>query len=103
MSKKTTTYSSEKRSITKFCAFWGIVIAVVLLVLTAIFNAVGGSLGMIGSISDLVAKIALAVAVAFPAYDYVRGKAKGWKIVYWIALILYIVCIVLGFVLPIVL
>ena len=98
MSKKTTTHSSERRNFTKFCAFWGIVIAVALLIVTAIFNAVGGSLGMIGSIFDLIAKIALIIAVAFPAYDYVRGKSKAWKIVYWIALVLYIVCIVLGFV-----
>ena len=98
MAKKNTSHTSERRNFTKFCAFWGIVIAVALLVVTAIFNAVGGSLGLIGSIADLVAKIALIVAVSFPAYDYVRGKSKGWKIVYWIALVLYIVCIVLGFV-----
>ena len=103
MAKKNTTHTSEKRSLTKFCAFWGIVIAVTLLIVTAIFNAVGGSLGLIGSIADLVAKIALIIAVAFPAYDYVKGKSKAWKIIFWISLVLYIVCIVLGFVLPIVL
>lgn len=98
MAKKTTSSSSERRNFTKFCAFWGIVIAVALLIFTAIFNAIGGSLGMLGSLFDLVAKVALIIAVSFPAYDYVRGKTKGWKIVYWIALVLYIVCIVLGFV-----
>lgn len=102
MSKKDTTHTSERRSFTKFCAFWGIVIAVALLIITAIFNAIGGSLGILGSLFDLIAKIALIVAVAFPAYDYVKGKTKAWKIIYWIALVLYIVCIVLGFVFVIV-
>ena len=97
MAKKTTV-ASERRSFTKFCAFWGIVIAVGLLIVTAIFNAVGGSLGIVGTIFDVIAKLALLVAVAFPAYDYVRGRKIGWKITYWIALVLYVVCIVLGLV-----
>lgn len=87
-------YSSV--SATEICAFWGIVIAVALLVVTAFLRMFGANLGTIASILDLVAKIALLVAVALPAYGYVRGRAMGWKVTYWVALILYIVFIVLG-------
>lgn len=96
MAKRTNRTPSERRSFTKFCAFWGIVIAVGLLILTAVFNAIGGSLGIVGTILDVIAKVALLIAIALPAYDYVRGRGIGWKITYWVALVLYIVCIVLG-------
>ena len=43
----------------------------------------------------MVSMIALLVAVAFPAYDYCRGRGKNWKIVYWVALVLYI-CGIIG-------
>ncbi len=98
--KKTTTTTTSNRGFVKACAFWGIVIAVVLLIVTAIFNALGGSLGIIGTIFDVLAKAALLIAVCIPAYSYVRGRSIGWKVTYWVALVLYIVFIVLGAVLP---
>ena len=87
-------YSSV--SATEICAFWGIVIAVALLIVTAFLRIFGASLGTIANILDLAAKIALLVAIALPAYGYVRGRSVGWKVTYWVALILYIVFIVLG-------
>lgn len=98
--QKTTTTSGtsigNNSGFVKFCSFWGIVIAVALLIVTAIFNAVGGNLGIVGTIFDVLAKLALLIAVSIPAYNYTRGKKIGWKVTYWVALILYIVCIVLG-------
>ncbi len=43
----------------------------------------------------MVSMIALLIAVAIPAYDYVRGKKQGWKIAYWAALVAYI-CGIIG-------
>lgn len=79
----------------RLCAFWGIVIATALFVVLAILHLVGASLGIFETILDLVAKIALLVAVAIPGYDFVRGKRIGWKVTYWVALVLYIVFIAL--------
>lgn len=80
---------------TKICAFWGIVIATTLLIVNAIIHWAGGNLGLVGAIFDLLAKIALLLAVAFPAYSYVAHRKVGWKITYWVALVIYVVFIVL--------
>lgn len=79
----------------RLCAFWGIVIATALFVVVTVLHWVGASLGNVETILDLVAKVALLVAIAIPGYDFVRGKRVGWKVTYWVALILYIVFIAL--------
>ena len=93
-SKKTTkrTVRVERVDVIKLCAFWGIFLAAVLFVARGILGFFDlGSVGStIMSVFDLLGKLALLVAVAFPAYGYVRGKAKVWKIIYWVALIVYI-------------
>lgn len=48
------------------------------------------------SVFNLIGKLALLVAVAFPAYGYVRGKAKVWKIIFWVALVVYVAGCVFG-------
>lgn len=98
MAKKSTkqaTVAREKRDLTKFCAFWGIVIAAVLFVLSGILGLLKVT-GLIVGIVDLVGKIALVLAVGIPAYDYTKGKKKAWKIVYWVALAIYVLGVVLA-------
>jgi ABC-type glycerol-3-phosphate transport system permease component len=92
--KRTRTESTERRDYVKFCAFWGMAIAAILFVVGGILNWL--NLGTIASICNLIAQIALAVAIAVPAYGYVRGRSKGWKIFYWIALVIYIFGVVFG-------
>lgn len=88
--------TSEKRDLTKFCAFWCLAIAAVLFVVTAVLNLINkladissGTLSACISICDIIAKVALLIAIGIPAYGYVRGKKRGWKIFFWIALIIY--------------
>ncbi len=38
----------------------------------------------------------LGLAIALTAYKYVRGKSKGWKIAYWVMIILYFVMAICG-------
>lgn len=94
--KTTTTRTTSNRDLVKFCAFWGIVIAAVLFVVTAILNWVGGNLGLVQKIFDVIAKVALLVAIAIPAYGYVRGRRVGWKVTYWVALVVYVLGVVLS-------
>ena len=94
-SKKTTkrrVVHRETVDIVKLCAFWGIFIAAILFVARGILNFfdLGSVGGTIMNIFDILGKLALLVAVAFPAYNYVRGKARVWKIIFWVALIVYI-------------
>lgn len=101
MAKKSTKQSTEKRDLTKFCAFWSLAIASILFVVNAILNVIrslanvqSSALSTCISVFDILAKVALLIAIGIPAYSYVRGKGKGWKIFFWIALLIYALGIV---------
>lgn len=103
MAKKSTSRSTTSHSAVQVCAFWGLAISAILFIVGGILAFIashtgdfGAILTQISSIFSLIASIALAVAIALPAYGYVRGRSKGWKIFYWICLIVYIFGIVLG-------
>lgn len=81
---KQRTEAAARRSFVKLCAF-------IALFLSAVIFVIGGLLAgsKAGSILDLIAKIALLIGIAFPAYEYARGLNKVWRIIYWVALVIY--------------
>ncbi len=90
MAKRKNVSGSGNRDAVKFCSFWGLTIAAVLFVVSAILNLINvDTLGTVINILDVIAKVALLVAVGVPAYGYVRGRKKAWKIVFWVALVIY--------------
>jgi len=80
----------SNKSLEKACAFWAIIISAVLFVF-------GGIFGAISAILNLIGKIALGIAVAFPAWDYATSKGKVWRIIFYIALVVYIGGCIFGF------
>ena len=99
--KKTTTVrteSSAKRTFLRGCAFIGILISAVIFVVSGILTWVHGSLGTIGAILNLIGQITLLFAVAFPAWDFVKYKKTAWKVIYWVALVIYVFGCVFGFI-----
>lgn len=90
MVKKDSSEKTSKSSFVKFCSFWGLTIAAALFVTTAILNLINiETLSTAILILDIVAKVCLLIAVGAPAYGYVRKKRIAWKIVFWIAMIIY--------------
>ena len=85
----------NKNDFTRACAFWGILVTAILFVVSGILNWCGVG-AQIVNIFYLLAKIALLIAVALPAYDWVRYRKTGWKVVYWIALVIYVFGVVFG-------
>ena len=91
---------------TEICAFWGMVIAGFTHFFGGLFRAlvnwafsdsrVGSTLNNIANIFQLLGNIALLVAIALPAYQFVKFKSKGWKVFYWIAFVLFILGVVFG-------
>lgn len=86
----------SKSTFSKFCAFWGITLAATLFVTNGIlkiiknvFDLESNGFDSCMSAFDFVAKLALLVAVAIPAYSYVSKKKLGWKITYIFAIIFY--------------
>lgn len=96
MAKRSTRQARERRDLTKFCAFWSLVIAATLFVVTAVLNIVNSLIEIKSpafntcmSVFDVLAKVALLIAIGIPAYGYVRGRSKGWKICFWLAMVIY--------------
>ncbi len=87
--------NNNKNDFVRACAFWGILVTAILFVVSGILTwcNVGAQ---IVSIFDLLAKIALLVAVAIPAYDWVKYKKTAWRVTYWIALVIYVFGVVFG-------
>ncbi|MCD8307758.1 MAG: hypothetical protein LUD51_06010 [Clostridia bacterium] len=95
----------EKRDLQKTVAFWGLALAAITFIVAAIINLVnrfagifdgdlGATLKLVMNIFELLSKVFILLAVALPAYSYVRGRKRGWKIFYWVALAVYILCVV---------
>ncbi len=87
------TETAARHDLVRLCAFVALVVA-------ALFFLVGGILTkyapLVGTILNFIASLALLVAIAFPAWEFVRGKRKAWRIVYFVALVVYIAGAVLG-------
>ena len=103
----TTTHStSEKTQLIKFCAFWSMAIAALTYIFSGILSMIiklmkdlnaktAGTLSQIINIANFLGSVALIIAIALPAYNYVRGKSKSWKIFYWICLVVFALGVVL--------
>lgn len=99
--KKTTTSSSSSNySLVKVCAFWGIVLAGVAGVITFILRLlqlIEVSIGWgsrVANACSFIAQIALFISAWLAAWDFVKGKGRNWKIVYWVFFILGILGLV---------
>ena len=96
MSNKNTTHSSDTGATAKFCAFWGLVFSAIAGIVSFVFWVLlklGVQIswaGSVMSICNLLSMLGMLVGVGLAAWMYVRGKTKGWKIVFWVAFVLYI-------------
>lgn len=93
---------------TEICAFWAMVISGFAYLFGGILNflintikSLNGThtaalLGQIYHVATFLGNIALIVAIAIPAWQFVKYKGTGWKVVYWIALVGFALGAVLG-------
>ncbi len=88
---------SSVSSLIRSCSYFALVIAAGLFLFNGIVSALDLTvLTTVASVLSLIGKVLLAIGIGFPAYDYTAGKSKVWRIVFWIALVVYIVGCVLG-------
>lgn len=92
--KTNRTYTYSKQGILRALSFFGILFAAIVFTIGAILNWC--KLGDVTHALNLVAQIFLLVAVAIPAWDYVKGKNQTWKVIFWIALVIYVFGCVFG-------
>lgn len=99
-------YSSS--DVTETCAFWAMVISGFAYLFGGIFNficrvikSLNGThtesvLRSIYHIATFVGNIALIIAIAIPAWRFVKYKATAWKVIFWIAFVGFAFGAVLG-------
>lgn len=67
------------------------------MVIAATMFLIGGIFsGAVASIINLIAKLFVLIGIGIPAYDYTRGKKTAWRVIYWIALVVYVLGCVFG-------
>ena len=95
MSKPTKTYSANR--IMRICAYIALLISAGIFLFGGLVSWLGWSaLSKVVSILDIIGKILLIIGVAIPAHDFTLGKKRVWKVLYWVALIVYILGCVFG-------
>ncbi len=95
--KKPIVYT-ERYTVTKFCSFFALAAAAILMLigplLRWLLDNTGGAVVM--QVLNMVAQYCLLVAIAIPAWYFVRVRGKGWKIAYFLFLAIYVAGTVLG-------
>ena len=87
----------EKNDFVKFCSFWALVLAALLIFVYNVLPQIGINItGKVFGILGLIKDVALLLGIAFGAYAYADSKGKGWRITFWIAIILYLGAAVFG-------
>lgn len=94
--KQTTkrTYTVTQTGIVRILAFCGILFAAIVFTVGGILSWLG--LGSVSSVLNLIAQISLLIAVAIPGYEFVKYRNMTWKVVYAIALVIYVFGCVFG-------
>lgn len=96
MAKKTKKAGSG--SFVRACAYFALLIAAGLFLVDGILVLLElkDDLAKVLSLLNLIGKLCLAVGIAFAAYEFTCGKKMIWRILFWIALLIYVLGCVLG-------
>lgn len=85
--KKNSNNSINYYGITKFCAFWAVIISGVIFLVNFIIQKLNGSFN--GGILNTVATVLLIIAVIIPGWQY----SKRWPV--WVRVAFWVLAIVL--------
>ncbi len=94
--KTTTTTTTTRRTVNgkswllRAASYFALVIAAFMFLFGGIFS------GAAKSVLELIGKLFVLVGIGIPAYDYTRGKKTAWRVVYWIALAVYVFGCIFG-------
>ncbi len=97
MAKKTKRSSTSTASVIRTCSYFALVIAAAIFLFSGLVQFLGlSALAHLVSVFNLIGQICLVIGIAFPAYDFTAGKAKAWRLIFWIALVVYVFGCVFG-------
>jgi len=89
---------SARNDLVRLCCYIALVLSGVLLIITnvlpLIFDGLRG--GTLVNVLDMIKNIALLLGIVFAAYSFARSHGKTTTIIFWIALVLYVACVICG-------
>ncbi len=87
----------ERSDFIKICSFIFLCLAALLIFIDNILPLVGVTVGgTVFNVLRLIKDLALLFGIVFGAYSFASAHGKTWKIIFWIALIIYIAGAILG-------
>lgn len=87
----------ERNNFVSFCAFFALLLAALLIFVNNVLPLIGLEIGgKVINVLGLVKDVALLLGIAFAAFSFAYAHGKGWRITYWIALIIYLASAVFG-------
>ena len=99
MANRTTTRSeyAARNDLVRLCCYVALVLAGVLLIITNLLPLCGVEItGRIIGVMNMIKDIALLIGIVFAAYSFARAHGKVTTIIFWIALAIYVACVICG-------
>lgn len=87
---------SSKSSLLEVFAYVAIVVSAIAWLLVGLNNHTKLNFGNFVGALQLIAIILTFIVVAVVAYGYTKGKSTAVKVVYWVIVIVFLICAVFG-------
>ncbi len=88
--------SSKKNNLLEVFAYVAIVVSAIAWLLVGLHNHTKLDFGNFVGALQLIATVLTFIVVAVVAYGFTKGKSTAVKVVYWVIVIVFIVCAVFG-------
>ena len=89
--------SSSKNNLLEVFAYVAIVVSAIAWLLIGLDNKIDSfSMGKLTGALQLIAVILTFIVVAVVAYGFTKGKSTTVKVIYWVIVIVFLVCAVFG-------
>lgn len=82
---------ASNKKIGNMFAFLGLVVLVGLSVLRYVTGLLSIDLGVVATILQWVKEVAIILAIGIGAYEFTASKNKTYRIIFWVAIVLYVV------------
>jgi hypothetical protein len=89
--------SSSKNSLLEVFAYVAIVVSAIAWLLVGLDRSLDKiNFGNFVSALQLIAVVLTFIVVAFVAYGFTKGKSMAIKVIYWVIVVLFLVCAIFG-------
>lgn len=97
MAKKQRSEGAAKNSLVRICCYVALILAALLILVYNVLPLIGVKIGgTILNALSLIKDIALLLGIGFGAYSFAASHGKVAKIIFWIALVVYVASAICG-------